>query len=133
MLHPKTNSPVTFCPIILEPMKSMMKFCLPLLALLLAGCVNVDPVSGKTIPQGNQRYEFATVERRAEQLQVGMTRSDVMMLLGTPAEQSDDGVIWIYLPERPAVLVPSRALRLEFEGGILKAHAYTTIVLGKPL
>ena len=114
-------------------MKSMMKRSFALLALLLTGCVNVDPETGKTIPQGNQRYEFATVERRAEQLQVGMTRSDVVMLLGTPAERSDDGAIWIYLPERPAVLVPSRALRLEFEGGVLKTHAYTTIVLGKPL
>jgi outer membrane protein assembly factor BamE (lipoprotein component of BamABCDE complex) len=110
-----------------------MRTCWILAALMLAGCVNVDPQTGKTIPQGGQKYEFSTVERHAEKLQDGMTKLDVQLLLGSPAERSDDGAIWVYLPERPAVLVPSRALRLQFEGNVLVKHGYSTIVLGQPL
>ena len=108
-------------------------FGLLVAVLLLAGCVNVDPDTGKTIPRGNQRYEFSTVERRAEKLQDGMDKYAVMALLGSPAETSDDGNVWVYLPERPAVLAPSRALRLTFEGGLLVKHGYSAIVLGKTL
>jgi outer membrane protein assembly factor BamE (lipoprotein component of BamABCDE complex) len=104
-----------------------------LIALMLAGCVNADPQTGKTIPRGNQKYKFATVERRAEELKDGMTRLEVHMLLGTPAEISDDTDVWVYLPERPAVLVPSRALRLVFKGDVLVSHGYSAIVLGKQL
>ncbi len=110
-----------------------MKTCLVLIALMLAGCVNVDPETGKTIPRGEQRYKFATVERRAERLQDGITKGDALMLLGSPAEESDDGDVWVYLPERPAVLVPSRALRLEFENNVLVKHGYSPIVLGQTL
>jgi outer membrane protein assembly factor BamE (lipoprotein component of BamABCDE complex) len=114
-------------------MERMMRIGLVLIALMLAGCVNADPDTGKTIPRGGQKYKYATVERRAEQLKDGMTRYDVLMLLGSPAEKSDDGEVWVYLPERAAVLVPSRALRLVFEGEVLVKHGYSTIVLGQPL
>lgn len=110
-----------------------MKMCFVLFALLLSGCVNVDPETGKTIPREGQKYKFATVERKAEQLQKGMSKFDVLMLLGAPAERSDDNDIWIYLPERPAVLVPSRALKLEFKGNILVKHEYSAIILGQTL
>lgn len=111
----------------------MNKCCSVLLALLLAGCVNVDPETGKTIPRGGQKFKFATVERQAEQLQDGMSKLDVIVLLGSPAEASDDGNVWVYLPERPAVLVPSRALKLEFDGDVLASHGFVPIVLGVPL
>ncbi len=104
-----------------------------LLALMLAGCVNADPQTGKTIPRGNQKFKFETVERRAEELKDGMTRLEVHLLLGAPAEVSDDGEVWVYLPERPAVLIPSRALRLVFKGSVLVSHGYSAIVLGKQL
>ncbi len=104
-----------------------------LLALALAGCVNVDPNTNETLPRGNQKYKFATVERRAEQLRDGMSKFDALLLLGSPAEASDDGDVWTYLPERPAVLVPTRGLQLEFKNGILMKHGYTTVVLGKAL
>jgi len=110
---------------------------LPLLAILLlpafSACVNVDPETGKTIPRGNQRFEMATVERRAERLQNGMTKSAVILLLGSPAEMSDDKDVWVYLPERPAVLIPGRALRLVFEDGKLVKHGYRAIILGQDL
>jgi outer membrane protein assembly factor BamE (lipoprotein component of BamABCDE complex) len=114
-------------------MEFTMKKCMVLVALMLAGCVNADPQTGKTIPRGGQKYEFATVERRAEQLRDGMTKLEVHMLLGSPAEKSDDGDVWVYLPERPAVLVPSHALRLVFKGDVLVEHGHSAIVLGAPL
>ena len=52
---------------------------------------------------------------------------------GSPAEKSDDGAVWVYLPERPAVLVPSRALRLEFDRDVLVKHGYSPIILGQQL
>lgn len=110
-----------------------MKKCFALIVLALAGCVNVDPETGKTTTRGSQKYEFATVERRAEQLQDGMTKLDVHLLLGSPAEKSDDGDVWVYLPERAAVLVPSRALQLVFKGDVLVKHGYNSIVLGQQL
>lgn len=111
-------------------MKAIVKFALPLIALLLAGCVNVDPQTGETIPRGNQRFKFADVEQQAKQLKEGMTKMQVIILLGSPVEASEGGDIWIYLPERPAVLVPSRALRLEFKNDALISHGYRAIVLG---
>ncbi len=110
-----------------------MKPIFLLLALMMSGCVSVDPKTGKTLPRGDQKYEFETVQRRAEKLHTSMTKLDVLMLLGSPAEKSDDGDIWVYLPERPAVLVPSRALRLEFDRDILVKHGYSPIVLGQQL
>jgi len=55
------------------------------------------------------------------------------MLLGSPAESSDNGDVWVYLPERAAVLVPSRALRLVFKNEILEKHGYTAIIPGQTL
>jgi outer membrane protein assembly factor BamE (lipoprotein component of BamABCDE complex) len=110
-----------------------LKLAFPLAALILAGCVNVDPQTGKTIPRGDQKYKFAEVEQQAKQLKNGMSKLQVMILLGSPAEQSAAGDIWIYLPERPAVLVPSHALELKFDSGLLVSHEEKAIVLGKTL
>jgi len=101
-------------------------------AVLMAGtsCVNVDPNTGEIAPRGNQRYEFERVEKRAKRLKKGMSRYDTLILLGSPAEKSARGDVWIYLPERPAILVPSRALRIEFEDGRLLDWSYRPIVLG---
>jgi outer membrane protein assembly factor BamE (lipoprotein component of BamABCDE complex) len=107
-----------------------MKYSLFLLALVLSSCVSVDPDTGKTIPRGDQKYEFRTVERNATYLRLGMRRGEVLSLLGSPAETNGDGSIWYYLPERPAVLAPSRGLKLEFRGNSLAKFGYSPIVLG---
>ena len=112
----------------------MMKRFLVLAVLLpwLGGCVNVDPETGKTIPRGKQKHEFATVEKLAERLQDGMTKPDVLMLLGSPAESRDKGRIWYYLPERSAALIPAQSLRLEFKDNVLVSHGSRAIVFGHP-
>ena len=104
-----------------------------LVATLVASCVDVDPHTHEVIPRGNQAYEFTDVERYAEDLKLGMTPREVQLLLGSPAEKNTRGDVWIYLPERPAVIVPGRALRLEFKHGQLAKHGYHAIVLGAQL
>ncbi len=105
------------------------------LALLaaLAGCVSEDPVTGKLLPREGQKFTFDVVQQRAEQLRTGMTKLDVHLLLGSPAEKDAADDLWIYLPERYAVLVPARALRLEFRDRVLVDFGYRPIVLGARL
>ena len=101
-----------------------------LVALFVVGCVNVDPDTGKTTPRGKQKHEFSVVQKHAKNLADGMPKMEVLILLGSPAETSDNGNQWVYLPERPAVLIPSRALHLKFENDVLVKHGYRPIVLG---
>ncbi len=62
-----------------------------------------------------------------------MRRLDVLLLLGSPAEKSEDGSTWIYLPERLGILIPAKALSLQFRGDFLEKHEYRTIILGQEL
>ncbi len=115
-------------------MTKLYFICLMILgAFVLVSCVQVDPVTGEALPRGHQRYEFKTVERRAEQLENGMSKTQVVLLLGSPAEKRSDGDVWVYLTERPAALIPGRALRLVFEDGLLVKHNYRAIILGEDL
>jgi hypothetical protein len=102
----------------------------PLLALCAVACVNVDPQTGETIPRGDQKFFFSKVTENAERLRKGMSKLEVLLLLGSAAEKSTDGDTWIYLPERPAVLVPASALKLEFGLEGLADWGYHPIVLG---
>lgn len=107
---------------------------LPLVfAPLFPSCVQVDPATGETIPRGDQRYDFETVSQHAKDLEEGMRKYEVLMLLGSPAETNDAGNVWVYLPERPGVLIPARALKLEFENERLTHHGFHAIVLGARL
>jgi outer membrane protein assembly factor BamE (lipoprotein component of BamABCDE complex) len=95
-----------------------------------SSCVEVDPKTGETIPRGNQKFFYSHVTEQAKKLEKGMTKLDVMLLLGSAAEQSESGDTWVYLPERPAVLVPATALKLEFNPDGLAEWGYYPIVLG---
>lgn len=99
----------------------------------LLSCVNVDPETGETIPRGSQRYEFSRVKEAAEGLHKGMTKLEVLFLLGSPAEKAARGDRWVYLPERPGVLIPATALQLEFQWDELVEWGYHPIVLGQKL
>ena len=108
-------------------------FALVLAAAALGACVTQNTETGEYIPRGNQRYEFSKVEKAAERLQDGMSKAQVLMLLGSAAEMDDQGNTWIYLPERYGILIPARALQLEFKDGVLVSHGYRPIVLGAKL
>lgn len=105
------------------------------LALLLAstGCVTTNLDTGEVVPRGNQKLPYDQVDRLSSKLQVGMTRLDVTMLLGAPAEKDAENNVWVYLPERYAILVPAMALRLEFKDGKLIDFGRRPIVLGARL
>ena len=108
-------------------------FALVLAAAALGGCVTQDAKTGEYVPRGNQRYEFSRVEEAAEGLKDGMSKQQVLLLLGSAAEMDDNGDTWIYLPERYGILIPARALQLEFKEGRLVSHGYRPIVLGAKL
>jgi outer membrane protein assembly factor BamE (lipoprotein component of BamABCDE complex) len=109
------------------------KLALPLLAGALAGCVTENMETGEMVPRGRQGQEFSKVEKAAENLKDGMTKTQVYLLLGSPAETDDKGDVWVYLPERYGIIVPARALRLEFKDTILMDHGYRPIILGARL
>lgn len=115
-----------------SPSRGAKTACLPLLAAL-AGCVMSDAETGKPIPRGDQKFPFDVVQRNAEKLRNGMSKMDVHLLLGSPAEKDEADNLWIYLPERYGVLVPARALRLEFRERELIDFGYRPIVLGTRL
>lgn len=112
------------------PATGMLAACLLAALGLPASCVTEDAQTGRPIPRGEQKYPFDEVQEKAEQLQPGLNKTQVLMLLGSPAEKDEKGDVWIYLPERYAVLVPARALRLEFRDRILVEYGYRPIVLG---
>ena len=105
-------------------------FATLLLLLATASCVTENTTTGEMVPRGNQRYPFDKVEQEAGRLEDGMTQYQVLTLLGSPAEVDKADNVWVYLPERYAVLVPARALRLQFKDGKLEEHGYRAIVLG---
>jgi len=114
-------------------MPSLRTCLLSSLLVAASACVNVDPETGEVLPRGGQRYKFSEVVENVDDLEVGMTRRQVLFLLGSPAETDHRNTVWVYLPERPAVLVPGRALRLEFKDGALADFGYHGIVLGERL
>ncbi len=104
-----------------------------LAAALVAGCINTDPNTGEPAPRGGQRYEFSEVQRNAEKLENGMTQLQVLYLLGSPAEESERKDVWVYLPERYGILIPAKALRLQFRDKVLVDFGYRPIILGERL
>jgi len=111
-----------------------MACALPLfLGVLTTACVTVDAETNEVIPRGDQRYKFETVKNYAENLETGMTKLQVLAAVGSPAEKSEKGDKWVYLPERPAVLIPSKALWLDFVDNRLTEFGYRAIVLGQKL
>jgi outer membrane protein assembly factor BamE (lipoprotein component of BamABCDE complex) len=111
----------------------MVKKLLCLCLLTLAACVKMDPKTGEALPRGEQRFKFEHVMERSEDLEEGMSKVQVLLLLGSPAEMSSHGEVWLYLPERTGFLIPALALRLKFQGDYLSEHGRVPIVLGETL
>lgn len=70
-------------------------------------------------PAGGQAFDFARIKQLAQQLRPGMSRSAVMLLLGSPAVKESDQ--WIY-HDGPAGLLPVEGLVVEFEGRRYVSH-----------
>jgi hypothetical protein len=102
------------------------------LVLLLAGCAteSVEMVAYEGPPPG-QKYTMDEVLGRAEELEPGMSKLDVMMTLGSPAETRGD--VWVYLPNEPGIVLPEWALEVEFERGRYVEHSRQPVVVGERL
>ena len=98
-----------------------------------SACVSQNLDTGEMIPRGNQRYPWDKVVQLAKNLQIGMTKPQVLLLMGSPAEMDPEDNLWIYLPERYAILIPAQALRLEYKNDVLVDFGYRAIVLGARL
>ncbi len=115
----------------------MKPICLPpILTVVLAlaagtsACVSQNLETGEMIPRGNQRYPWDKVVELEKKLQKGMSKPQVLLLMGSPAEIDAEENQWIYLPERYGILIPAQALRLEFKEQVLVDYGYRAIVLG---
>lgn len=123
----------------LPRLSTLSKNCRPALLaipLLCAGagsCVTENAQTGEAVPRGNQRYPWDKVQELAKRLEKGMSKPQVLVLMGSPAEVDTEDNQWIYLPERYGILIPARALRLEFKDQVLVDFGYRAIVLGAQL
>ena len=105
----------------------------PLLFAASSACVTQNTTTGEMVPRGNQRYPWERVKEFAKQLEKDMTKTQVLLLMGSPAEVDKADNQWIYLPERYGILIPAQALQLEFRGDVLADFGYRPIVLGTKL
>lgn len=102
--------------------------------LTLVGCslgCRTEAMDLNTYEQGNpyQRYSFAEVKQRAATIRAGMPRLEVLVRLGSPAENRGD--TWLYFPERPNLLLPDEYLEVKFDGDVYVAHRFLPILLGE--
>lgn len=98
------------------------------ISLCLVGCVSQNPDTGEAIPPEGQRFNLDEIKTRLPQLRSGMSRTQVLLILGSPAEQRDDA--WIYRPARSGIFVPARALVVRFHDRLYTEHVYQPILLG---
>ncbi len=108
-------------------------FALLTLLAVTSACVTENVTTGEMVPRGNQRYPWEKVQELAKRLKDGMTKDQVLILMGSPAEVDSADDQWIYLPERYGILIPAQALRLQFKDRLLVEHGYRSIVLGAQL
>jgi hypothetical protein len=86
---------------------------------------------GKYWELRNQKYTYDEVKGKLPQLQKGMAKAQVMIILGSPAQSYED--LWVYLPDRPAFYVPGEGVVIEFENGRYTKHRFGLIILGNPV
>jgi outer membrane protein assembly factor BamE (lipoprotein component of BamABCDE complex) len=76
-----------------------------------------------------QKYEFKEVKRRVKELRPGMTRTEVLIALGSPAEVRGD--TWVYLPDETGYIIPTELLEVRFRGAGYVAHEFKAVVFGR--
>ena len=101
------------------------------IALVLGGVggCQTEQMEGTYYTQGhpNQKYSYNEVKKRVKKLQPGMPRSQVMIELGSPAENR--GNLWLYHSGQPGFF--GSALHVVFQNGVYVSHEYKSIVLGQ--
>ena len=97
-----------------------------------AGCTGDQAVTAEQAQAtASQKYDFEYVKRQAKQLEAGLSKAEVLILLGSPAQR--EAARWIYLPSRSGLIVPAEAMVVRFVGGRYDSHSFEPIVLGERL
>lgn len=96
--------------------------------LWFIGCVSQDPATGDPAPPEGQRYTLKEIEDRLDRLRPGLSRTEVLLILGSPADRTEDA--WVYRPARSGIFVPARALVVRFESRRYVGYDYQPIVFG---
>ena len=97
----------------------------------LSACATENPSTGEPIPPGDQRFALKEVQSRLPRLRIGMTRTDVLLTLGSPAEETADA--WVYRPSRKGFFLPAKALVVKFQDRQYIGYEYQPIVFGARL
>jgi outer membrane protein assembly factor BamE (lipoprotein component of BamABCDE complex) len=77
----------------------------------------------------NQKYPLDDVKRRLKDINPGMSKMEVMIFLGSPAQLSRN--VWVYQSNRAGILIPAESLHVNFVDGVYVSHQFKTIILGK--
>ncbi len=109
-------------------MKVLAAIILPATLLLLSACASIDPATGEPVPPQGQRYTLEEVESRLGRLRPGLSKTEALLILGSPAEETEDA--WIYRPSRSGVFVPAKALVIRFQDRQYVEHDYQPILFG---
>ena len=96
--------------------------------LVAAGC---SKHSREVVPTTNQKYDFDVVRQRAENVRPGMSKLQVLAILGSPAIREPN--LWRYLPDRSGYVIPTQALQVEFNNNVVVRQHIVPIVLGAPV
>ncbi len=83
------------------------------LAALPACRTPMEAATAYELARRQQKYSLEVVRERAKQLEVGMTRIEVLTLLGSPGVDRDRR--WIYVPDEGGAIVPVFSLLIEFD------------------
>ena len=97
------------------------------LTIGIAGCATGSSASGHP----NQKFSLSDVEKRLKNIQPWMSKMEVMIQLGSPAQISRS--TWVYLPSRSGFLLPARALNVNFLDGVYISHETRPIILGEQM
>ncbi len=97
--------------------------------VVLALSVGCSADKYEVLPTAKQKYSLDEVRQRVGELQPGMSKLEVLAILGSPAVRKPNS--WQYLPERSGYIVPAKALHIEFENNRVTGHRYVPIVLGE--
>ena len=113
------------------------------LSLLMVGLLSIVlPMAGvgcKPTPVGDdaavgsdryyQKYELSEVRKRAKELKPGMSKGQVLIILGSPAIKAQSH--WDYVDNRPGAIIPAMTLRIEFdEAGVYVKKRDVAVVFG---
>ena len=95
---------------------------------VVSGCaVDAALTTEQAEVAASQKYDYDYVKRQSRQLTPGLSKAEVMILLGSPAQQ--EAARWVYLPKRPGVFVPAEALVVQLSAVVMNRTRLSRLYL----